>query len=74
MPGHFGRTAAANAGLSVPLQLIKRRVDRSSVGLAHTTVTPTNAVSDIDFGAENVTSQPARCSMAMPSMCRWKRS
>ena len=62
LPGGLGGVVAADPRLGVPLQLGEGVVTASRWASRTRSSPPTRAVSETDFGAENVASQPARCS------------
>ena len=62
----LGRMISADASLRVHFELLQARHGRSRDGLYATLSSPpTSAVSEMDLGAENVASQPARCSIVL---------
>ena len=63
--GGFGGVVAADPRLGVPLQLRKGGGHRLPVGLSHPLIAADKAVKETDLGAENVASQPARCSTGL---------
>ena len=67
LPGGLGGMVAADAGLRVPLQLVRATLTASRCASRTRSSPPTSAVSETDFGAENVASHPARCSTGVTS-------